>query len=46
MKMALEAEPTPLAQVIAGVLKKSPSQFETPKDALADKIAERTEPAA
>ncbi|KAI0761782.1 cystathionine beta-synthase [Trametes elegans] len=42
LKMALEAEPSPLAQRIADVLKTSKSDVQTNVDGLADGIAART----
>ncbi|KAI0332753.1 cystathionine beta-synthase [Cubamyces sp. BRFM 1775] len=42
LKMALEAEPSPLAQRIASVLKTSKSDVQTNVDSLADGIASRT----
>ena len=42
LKMALEAEPSPLARRIADVLKTSKSNVETNVNGLADGIASRT----
>ena len=44
LKMALEAEPSPLANKITGILKHSASKVETKSDSLADGIAARTQP--
>ncbi|KAI0091671.1 cystathionine beta-synthase [Irpex rosettiformis] len=44
LKMALEAEPTPLASTISSILKKSSSEVRTDSEKLANGIAERTEP--
>lgn len=42
LKMALEADPSPLAGTIAEILKGSPSQVETKSEILANGIAART----
>lgn len=44
LKMALESEPTPLAQTIASILKDSPSEVQTQSETLAKGIAVRTQP--
>lgn len=44
LKMALEAEPSPLANTISNILKKSPSEVRTSSEKLANGIAERTKP--
>lgn len=46
LKMALEAEPSPLAKQISNILHKSDTQVEvrTDVEGLADGIASRTEP--
>ncbi|GJE91002.1 cystathionine beta-synthase [Phanerochaete sordida] len=44
LKMALEAEPSPLAEQIAGILKDSKSEVETASEPLAKGIAARTQP--
>lgn len=44
LKMALEAEPSPLAKQIADILKESPSEVETASEPLANGIAARTQP--
>lgn len=41
--MALEAEPSPLAKQIAGILKDSRSEVETASEPLANGIAARTQ---
>ncbi len=44
LKMALEAEPSPLAHTISNILKKSSSEVRTDSEKLANGIAERTKP--
>jgi cystathionine beta-synthase len=44
LKMALEAEPSPLAKQISGILKDSRSEVETMSESLANGIAARTQP--
>lgn len=44
LKMALEAEPSPLAKQISSILSQSPSTVSTDVDRLANGIAERTKP--
>lgn len=44
LKMALEAEPTPLAKRISSILQQSPSTVSTDVDKLATGIAARTKP--
>lgn len=44
LKMALEAEPTPLSKRISEILKDSPSNLEKDTEALAEGIAVRTQP--
>ena len=44
LKMALEAEPSPLAKQISDVLKSSPSKVQTDPRPLANGIAARTQP--
>ncbi|KAL4242589.1 Cysteine Synthase/Cystathionine Beta-Synthase [Abortiporus biennis] len=44
LKMALEAEPSPLAKQISNILQKSPSNVITDSDRVAEGIAARTKP--
>ncbi len=44
LKMALEAEPSPLAKRISDILKESPSQVQTDSETLAEGIKTRTQP--
>ena len=44
LKMALEAEPSPLAKQISNILQKSPSNVVTDSGRIAEGIAARTRP--
>ena len=44
LKMALEAEPSPLAKQISSILKDSRSEVHTDSEPLAEGIAARTQP--